>query len=129
MDKLNEKQHKFALEYIKTGNAKQSYISAGYTGKGAEVSSCQLLKNPKVESFIDKHRAKAEKKNLVDLEYLTNGYKGLIEKHEDLTPNVAKGCYDSLAKMYGLNHPERIDITTNGDAINIHIEKTYIDKD
>ncbi|MDE9864442.1 terminase small subunit [Staphylococcus pseudintermedius] len=42
--KISRKQQKFADEYIKTGNAKQSAISAGYSKKSAEVTSSRMLR-------------------------------------------------------------------------------------
>ena len=119
MSKLNEKQHKFCLEYVKTGNATQSYINAGYSKNGAEVSASQLLRNPKVEEFIKKHQEKAEEKNIIDLEYLTKGYMELIEMHKDTTPNVAKGCFDSLAKMYGHDGVQKVE--HSGKMVSIEI--------
>lgn len=39
------KQEKFCQEYLKTGNAKQAYINAGYTSseKSATVNASRLL--------------------------------------------------------------------------------------
>ena len=51
------KQKRFADEYIKSGNATQSYLKAyGSCTKQntAEVSSCRLLKNDKVYNYISK---------------------------------------------------------------------------
>lgn len=121
MSKLNEKQHKFCLEYVKTGNATQSYIKAGYKKENAEVGASQLLRNIKVQDFIQEHQEKAEKKNIVDLEYLTKGYMELIEMHKDTTPNVAKGCFDSLAKMFGFDGVQKIE--HSGEPISINIIK------
>ena len=46
-NKLTVKQKKFADEYIKTGNATQSYLDAGYSMKsknGAGVEGQKLLR-------------------------------------------------------------------------------------
>lgn len=56
-NKLTVKQKKFADEYIKTGNATQSYLDAGYSMKsknGAGVEGQKLLRKPKVKDYIDK---------------------------------------------------------------------------
>lgn len=52
-DKLPIKQLLFIKEYLIDKNATQAYIRAGYNGKGAEVSACQLLRKPKVKAIID----------------------------------------------------------------------------
>ena len=54
--KLTVKQKNFADIYIKSGNATQSYIDAGYKASSrnvAEANSSALLGNHKVKSYID----------------------------------------------------------------------------
>ena len=61
--KLTIKQKKFADEYIKTGNATQSYFDAGYSMKsknGAGVEGNKLLNNPKIKDYISKRLKKIE---------------------------------------------------------------------
>jgi phage terminase small subunit len=54
MGNLNIKQKRFADYYIKTGNATESYIRAGYEAEGnaAEVNASRLLRNAKVLEYI-----------------------------------------------------------------------------
>ncbi|MDI6497134.1 terminase small subunit [Leuconostoc suionicum] len=52
--KLTPKQKKFADEYIKTGNATQSAIEAGYSKKTAAVIATENLKKPYIKSYIEK---------------------------------------------------------------------------
>ena len=61
---LSDKQQMFVAQYLTDLNAKRSYIAAGYSENGAEVSACQLLKNPKVAAEI----AKVQQKRLGKLE-------------------------------------------------------------
>jgi len=51
--KLTPKQKKFADEYIKTGNATQSAIEAGYSKKTAQVIGAENLSKPMVKSYIE----------------------------------------------------------------------------
>lgn len=50
----NVKHERFCVEYVKTGNASQSYISAGYkaTGNAICVNASKLLSNTKVAERI-----------------------------------------------------------------------------
>ncbi len=48
----NAKHERFCLEYVKDGNAKQSYIRAGYVPEGAEANGCRLTRNDKVKGRI-----------------------------------------------------------------------------
>ena len=67
--KLTEKQKRFADNYIESGNATESYKRAGYAGKGntAEVSACQIIRNPKVKNYIEKRLQQIEDAKIADL--------------------------------------------------------------
>ncbi|API72608.1 MULTISPECIES: terminase small subunit [Leuconostoc] len=52
--KLTPKQKKFADEYIKTGNATQSAIEAGYSKKYANTNAPKLLQNTTLKQYIEK---------------------------------------------------------------------------
>ena len=50
---MNERQRKFADEYIKTGNAYQSAIKAGYSEKYAKARSGVLLENVGIKTCLN----------------------------------------------------------------------------
>ena len=52
--KLTPKQKKFADEYIKTGNATQSAIEAGYSKRTAAVIATENLQKPYIKAYIEK---------------------------------------------------------------------------
>lgn len=51
--KLTPKQQKFADEYIKTGNATQSAIEAGYSRRAAKEVGYENLTKPHIKDYID----------------------------------------------------------------------------
>lgn len=55
---LNEKQARFAQEYLIDLNATQAAIRAGYSAKTAGQQGFDLLKNPEIAAAIDKGIAK-----------------------------------------------------------------------
>ena len=61
---ISEKQKTFCR--LHHANPKKTeawaYRKAGYTGKGAEVSACKLLKIPKIMEYMDSLREKTQKK-------------------------------------------------------------------
>lgn len=61
--KLTVKQRLFADEYIKSGNATQSAIKAGYAN---EVSGRENLRKPTVKSYIDAKMAEIESHKIAD---------------------------------------------------------------
>lgn len=76
MAKLNPKQRKFIKEYVKTGNASQSVVNAGYKAKNPEVSASQLLRNTNIQDEI---KTVLDKAGLTD-EYIAQGLKTAVEK-------------------------------------------------
>lgn len=52
--KLTPKQRKFANEFIKTNNAYQSAIKAGYSKNYASVGTKKLLENVRIQQYIHK---------------------------------------------------------------------------
>ena len=125
MNKLSPKQEKFVQEYLKTGNATQSYLNAGYNTKSPEVGASQILRNNNVQERLDELKKVGQEKFKIDKEFLAEKYLKLYELHEEGQGAVAKGSLDSLARMFGLD-TKKIDVTTNGNSINIQIEKTYM---
>ncbi|MCP6683783.1 terminase small subunit [Bacillus nakamurai] len=65
-DDLNERQRLFCLYYVKSFNATQSAIKAGYSPESAHVTGSRLLKNEKVAGEI--RRMKKEMVNKVFIE-------------------------------------------------------------
>ena len=60
--KLTSKQRKFANEFIKTSNAYQSAINAGYSKNYASVGTKKLLENVRIQNYIQKKTGNVEKR-------------------------------------------------------------------
>lgn len=69
MAKLTDKQERFAVEYIKTLNATQSAINAGYSPKTAYSIGNKLLKKDEIAEFI-----RGQKQKILD--------EGILEARE-----------------------------------------------
>ena len=123
MNKLSPKQEKFCQEYLNTGNATQSYINAGYSKTGAEAGSSRLLINVNIKTRLEELKKEAQEEFKVDRKFLFDGYMELIEKHKDLTPAVAKGSYDSIAKMFGLNEADKVELTGKIEGFKIVLDE------
>ncbi len=78
--KLTPKQRKFADEYIKSGNATQSAIVAGYSKKTAKSIGQENLTKPDVKSYIEECMNKIESQKIM-------GAKEAIE----LLSSIARG--------------------------------------
>ncbi|AYE58277.1 terminase small subunit [Lactiplantibacillus plantarum] len=60
--KLTPKQRKFANEFIKTNNAYQSAINAGYSKNYASVGTKKLLENVRIQNYIQQKTGNVEKR-------------------------------------------------------------------
>lgn len=63
---MNERQRRFADEYIKTGNATQAAIAVGYSEKTANRIASQNLSKLDIKTYIDEQMAELHKKNIMD---------------------------------------------------------------
>lgn len=90
MKKLTIKQKKFADEYIKTGNAYQSALNAGYSESYSKGNVIKLLENVSVKAYIDERLKKLEEEAIADqaevLKYLTRILRD--EEREEILVNV-----------------------------------------
>ena len=71
MTNLTPRQQKFVQEFLRTGNATQSAITAGYGSANADVTAARLLKRPLIQSAMD-----AAKKDLHAL-FMAEAYDSL----------------------------------------------------
>ena len=73
--KLTPKQKRFADEYIKTGNATQSAIEAGYSKKTARSVGSENLTKHDISEYIAKRLEKIDKEKIAEqkeiLEFMT----------------------------------------------------------
>ena len=94
--KLTPKQQKFADEYIKSGNAYQAAIEAGYSRNYAKAQSSKLLENVGIKSYIDERMVKITSKRIMDateaIELLTSIARG--ETKETVYIGTADGVYE-----------------------------------
>ncbi|KZU85141.1 terminase small subunit [Lactiplantibacillus plantarum] len=93
--KLTPKQRKFANEFIKTNNAYQSAISAGYSKAYAKNAGKFLLENIGIKNYIQQKTGNVEKRESVEAdEVLKNIYRisagKEIERHYVKIDNLAK---------------------------------------
>lgn len=82
MVKLNERQQRFADEYIISGNIKQSALKAGYSKNYARGRSHELLANVGVKAYIDERLEKLKSEKVADqqeiMEFLTAVIRGQV---------------------------------------------------
>lgn len=122
--KLTEKQRRFADEYIRTANIRQSAIIAGYSEKTAGVIGNENLSKPNIKTYIDERLEKLKKESIAEqdeiLQYLTSvmrgevkderlmvvgdgDYRSEVEKHETRAEIVARTkAAELLGRRYAM---------------------------
>lgn len=118
--KLTAKQRLFADEYIKSGNATQSAIKAGYSDKYVATNTDKLLKNTKLKAYISAKMAEIESRKIADAKEVLQYYTRVLRAEEtEETLDVVKGgiierkpsikerttAARELMKRYPLNDP------------------------
>lgn len=94
--KLTVKQQKFCDEYIKSGNATEAALKAGYRSRTAYSIGNENLKKPELKKYIEEKIKEIESAKLATaqeiLEYLTSVMRG--EQTETVV--TAKGLYRNV---------------------------------
>lgn len=103
---LTEKERIFADEYIKTTNATQSAIKAGYAENSASVTGSKMLRKPKVRQYIDAVMNERSKNTIATadevLEYLTGVMCG--EEKDAFGLDVSVADRTKAAELLGKRH-------------------------
>ena len=103
---LTKKERIFADEYIKTANATQSAIKAGYAENSASVTGSKMLRKPKVRQYIDAVMNERSKNTIATadevLEYLTRVMFG--EEKDAFGLDVSVADRTKAAELLGKRH-------------------------
>lgn len=103
---LTDKQLLFATEYIKTANATQAALKAGYSENSARQQGSRLLSNANVSQYIQQHMERKNKSTIATadevLEYLTKVMNGEEKDAFGLDASIADRT--KAAELLGKRH-------------------------
>ncbi len=121
--KLTEKQRRFADEYIRTTNVRQSAIIAGYSEKTAGVIGNENLLKPNIKTYIDERLEKLKKQSIAEqdeiLQYLTSVMRGELKDEQLMV--VGDGDFGSEVEK----HETRAEIVARTKAAEL-LGKRYL---
>lgn len=80
--KLTAKQRLFADEYVKSGNATQSAIKAGYAPKAAYQSGAENLRKPQIKAYIEAKMAEIESRKIATAKEVMEFYARVLRGEE-----------------------------------------------
>ena len=150
--KLTPKQRKFAEEYVNTGNASEAYRRAYDVGPDTKLETIatkasHLLAEYNISTRVKELQKKEAESFQITRKEVAEGYFKMIKSWEYLMDLAAKenltkdqkakfyllkemvkgsdyrGAYDSIAKMFGLNAPDKQEIESTVHNININIKR------
>ncbi len=98
-DMKNQRQTIFIAENIKTGNATESAIRAGYSSKTAYSIGQRLLKNVEVRKAIENHRNEISKQADITISEVVKEIREMALYAESETNRLR--AYDMLMKHLG----------------------------
>lgn len=126
--KLTPKQKAFCVEYIKSGNATQSYMAV-YNVKNentAAVNATRMLRNAKVIDYLQKYANKLDQKRIASIEevqeWWTKIFTGKV-KVADIKDRLKAS--ELLVKSRG-GFLEKVSLTNENDIKEIKI--SFVDK-
>lgn len=111
-------RQRFVEEYLLDLNGMQAAIRAGYSPKGAGVTACRLLKNPKIRAKIAEEEGKLASARIANA----------TERREFWTQMMRNGGVEAkdrlkaselLGKAQG-DFVERHEVTGNGFLLQVH---------
>lgn len=103
---LTDKQLLFATEYIKTANATQAALKAGYSENSARQQGSRLLSNVNVSQYIQQHMEQKNNNTIATadevLQYLTRVMNG--EEKDAFGLDVSVNDRTKAAELLGKRH-------------------------
>ncbi len=128
--KLTPKQELFVKEYLISFNATKAAENAGYSKKTAMKIGSENLQKPEIAAAIKKEQDKTSTRLQITREDLIQDLVDIKNSQKTDFPPTAIKAIEVIAKMLGLNEPDKQDITSNGNQITgfeINIKKPLND--
>ena len=123
--KLKSKELIFAEEWLKTTNATQSAIKAGYSERTAYSAGSRLLKKVDVKQYIDERLAEMKENSIADtdevMQFLSSTMRGDIPDQFGLDPalNDRIKAAELIGKRYKLFTDKQEISGTDGEPIKV----------
>lgn len=95
---MNVRQLKFVQEFVKSGNATEAMIKAGYSEKYAGTNADKLLKNTNIQKAIKEHQEDIKTSNILDARQMQEVLTSIILQESDEEVIVVEGCGDGVSE-------------------------------
>ena len=95
---MTAKQKRFCEEFVKTGNATQSAINAGYSEKTANEQGARLLTKVSIKSYIRSLQDEIKNENILDARQMQEVLTSIILQESEEEVIVVEGCGDGMSE-------------------------------
>ncbi len=95
---MTAKQKRFCEEFVKTGNATQSAINAGYSEKTANEQGARLLTKVSIKSYIRSLQDEIKNENILDATKMQEVLTSIILQESEEEVIVVEGCGDGMSE-------------------------------
>lgn len=102
---MTEKQKRFCLEYIKSGNATAAAKAAGYSSCTAYSIGAENLKKPEIQNYINEHFEHTETKGVAAAQEVLKFFSDVMRDKDAPLTNRIKAA-ENLAKRLGVDKPD-----------------------
>jgi len=119
---MNSQHRKFCEGIVAGKSNQQAYMDAGYesTGSVASAAATRLLKNVKIQDWINAMMEKTESNTVKTVKERKEMLSRIMDREEGESPSDAIRASAELSKMDGAYEPERQEVNTRiiigGDA-------------
>lgn len=109
---LTAKQRRFIEEYVKTGNATQAALTAGYSPRSACRTGSENLQKPYIKAAIEAHYQKLEDESIATatevLQYLTSVVRGESSGEELVVEGIGDGLSEARIVKKGPSETDKL---------------------
>lgn len=130
-DSLTPKQERFVNEWVKTGNKSEAYRIAYDAENMADSTitekACLTSQKGNVRAMYEKLQKAAQKRNEIDIDTISGMF---VDAHqvarESNQPSAMVSAASGLAKLHGLNKPDKLETTGKDGADLVPKQRTVI---
>lgn len=114
VEKLNIRQQNFANYYLECGNASEAAKRAGYKEKYAATNADKLLKNTKIQNYMEERLKEIESRRIATIEevmqFYTSVMRGEIKDQFDLDAPLSERTKAATELAKRFNERRRLEL-------------------
>lgn len=119
---MTPRQKKFADNYLRSGNATQSAIKAGYSKASAKVQGSRLLTYDNIKMYIQSKQKELDKESIADMEEIHSFWTDVVRDDENLMNDRLRA-----SELFARANGAFLDRVEQSGQVNLKVE--WLDED